>query len=109
MGLDTLRGAAVRAAGSDHWDRLALTRIRHDLFTAQRHLAAEALASAKDMISDEAGFGRGAAAVRLWAKNRATDLERTRAFLSELERSGPPSVSKLALANSQIQKMAAGS
>jgi glutamate dehydrogenase len=109
MGLDTLRGNASRAAGSDHWDRLALTRIRHDLFTAQRHLAAEALASAKDMITDEAGFGRGAAAVRLWAKNRATDVERTKAFLAELERSGPPSVSKLALANSQIQKMAAGS
>jgi glutamate dehydrogenase len=106
MGLDTLRGGAAKISGGDHWDRLALNRILDDLFTAQRQLAGDALARAKDMISDEAGFARGAAAVRLWVKNRAEDVERARAFLAELERGGQPSVAKLSLANSQIQKMA---
>ncbi len=109
IGLDTLRGSANRIAGTDHWDRLALRRILDDLFTAQRSMAADALTKARDMISDEAGFARGAAAVRLWTKNRTADVERTRAFLAELERGGQPSVAKLSLANSQIQKIASQS
>ncbi len=109
IGLDTLRGSAAKIAGSDHWDRLALRRILDDLFTAQRMMAADSLTRARDMISDEAGFARGAAAVRLWAKNRTADVERTRVFLAELEKGGQPSVAKLSLANSQIQKIASPS
>jgi NAD-specific glutamate dehydrogenase len=38
---------------------------------------------------------------------RKDDIDRTLNFLSELERAGDASISKLALANSQIQKLAA--
>ena len=49
----------------------------------------------------------GAAAVRSWAKLRQGDVEQTANFLAQLERAGEPSIAKLSLANSQIQKMAA--
>jgi len=46
-------------------------------------------------------------AVAAWAERRAAEIERTRDFLAELERGGDPTIAKLALANSQIQKLAA--
>ena len=49
----------------------------------------------------------GAAAVRSWAKLRVSDVDQTANFLGQLERGGDPSIAKLSLANSQIQKMAA--
>ena len=57
----------------------------------------------------QAGSGQldGAAAVRSWAKLRLSDVEQTANFLAQLERGGEPSIAKLSLANSQIQKMAA--
>jgi NAD-specific glutamate dehydrogenase len=41
-----------------------------------------------------------------WAAFRHDDIERTANFLSELERGGEATIAKLALANSQIQKLA---
>jgi NAD-specific glutamate dehydrogenase len=37
---------------------------------------------------------------------RRQDVERTVSFLSELERAGDATIAKLALANSQVQKLA---
>jgi glutamate dehydrogenase len=99
VGLDRLRALAARIAPNDHWDRLALRRIMDDLFSAQRLLACDALV-----------HGRGQpdqAAVESWAKLRASDIAGMVSFLSELERGGEASIAKLALANSQIQKLAA--
>ena len=99
VGLDRLRALAARIPTADHWDRLALRRILDDLYAAQRTISAEVLS---------AGGSEGAAAVEIWRKRRRDDVERTLNFLNELERSGDASLSKLALANSQIQKLAAG-
>jgi len=98
VGLDRLRALAGRIAATDHWDRLALRRIVDDLYAAQRLLAYEALAHAQ---------GNEAGAVENWGKVRRQDVERTVTFLSELERGGEATIAKLALANSQIQKLAA--
>jgi len=98
VGLDRLRALAARIPTADHWDRLALRRILDDLYAAQRTISAEVLS---------AGGSEGAAAVEIWRKRRRDDVERTLNFLNELERSGDASLSKLALANSQIQKLAA--
>ncbi|HXJ02802.1 MAG TPA: hypothetical protein VNH44_16395, partial [Micropepsaceae bacterium] len=99
VGLDRLRALAGRIVLADHWDRLALRRIVDDLFSAQRLLACDALARGKDQPEQPA--------VEAWSKFRAADIERTASFLSELERGGEASIAKLALANSQIQKLAA--
>ena len=98
VGLDRLRALATRIAVADHWDRLALRRIVDDLFSAQRLLACDALAHGQGQPET--------AAVEAWAKLRAGDIERTVSFLSELERGGEASIAKLALANSQVQKLA---
>lgn len=82
---------------ADHWDRLALRRINDDLFSAQRLLAADAL-----KLTPENPAG----AADIWSKQRAADIERTLSFLAELESGGDASIAKLALANSQIQKLA---
>jgi glutamate dehydrogenase len=99
VGLDRLRSLANRIIAADHWDRLALRRIVDDLYSAQRLLACDALARARSLPA-------GGSVVEGWAKLRHDDIERTASFLSELERGGEATIAKLALANSQIQKLA---
>ena len=57
-------------------------------------------------MKPDSGQFDGAAAVRSWAKLRLSDIEQTANFLEQLERGGEPSIAKLSLANSQVQKMA---
>ena len=96
VGLDRLRALASRIATGDHWDRLALRRMVDDLFSAQRLLAGDAIGQGKDTPD----------AVESWTELRKADVERTLAFLGELEKTGEASIAKLALASSQIQKLA---
>jgi glutamate dehydrogenase len=98
LGFDRLRALANRIVASDHWDRLALRRIVDDLYAAQRLLACDALTHRPEASADP---------IESWAKRRHAEVERTLAFLAELERGGEASIAKLALANSQIQKLAA--
>jgi glutamate dehydrogenase len=102
IGIDRLRALAERIVSTDHWDRLALRRIIDDLYMAQRLLGAEAL-----RLAGDAKPADGTSAVRSWAKLRQSDVDQTANFLAQLERGGEPSIAKLSLANSQIQKMAA--
>jgi glutamate dehydrogenase len=99
VGLDRLRVLAGRIVTTDHWDRLALRRIIDDLYSAQRLLAGDALLRA-------ARLPQGTDATAAWAKLRSQEIERTASFLSELADGGDASIAKLALANSQIQKLA---
>jgi glutamate dehydrogenase len=99
VGLDRLRALAGRIVTADHWDRLALRRIIDDLYSAQRLLAGDALLRV-------AHLPVGTNATEAWAKLRAQEMERTASFLSELAEGGDASIAKLALANSQIQKLA---
>ncbi len=97
-GLDRLRALAARIVTADHWDRLALRRMEDDLYSAQRLMACEALITAK---------GNAAAAVDQWRDSRRDDISSIVNFINEIERGGDASIAKLALANSQIQKLAA--
>jgi glutamate dehydrogenase len=99
VGLDRLRVLAGRIVTADHWDRLALRRIIDDLYSAQRLLAGDALLRA-------ASLPVGTDAMAAWAKLRHQEIERTASFLSELAEGGDASIAKLALANSQVQKLA---
>ncbi|HEX5278634.1 MAG TPA: NAD-glutamate dehydrogenase [Micropepsaceae bacterium] len=97
-GLDRLRALATRIAGVDHWDRLAVRRMQDDLYSSQRSMACEALAAAK---------GDVAAAVDQWRNMRREDIGSILNFIGDIERGGDASIAKLALANSQVQKLAA--
>jgi glutamate dehydrogenase len=106
VGIDRLRGLAVRIVATEHWDRLAIRRIADDLFAGQRALTAEALA----LLQDDKTQGTradGAAAVQAWTDAHGETLARAKGFLDALERSGDLSIAKLTLANSQIRELAA--
>ena len=103
VGLDRLRGLALRIAASEHWDRLAIRRIVDDLYAGQRALAAQALAGIE---SGKTGRDEGHEAVEAWTQRRTDALARTRSFLGELERTGDLSIAKLTLANSQVHALA---
>jgi glutamate dehydrogenase len=106
VGLDRLRGLAMRINASEHWDRLAIRRIVDDLFAGQRALTAQVLAPFEGDKTDTTRED-GAREAALWAEAHKDALERTRNFLNELERTGDLSVAKLTLANSQIHELAA--
>ncbi|MGA9794986.1 MAG: NAD-glutamate dehydrogenase [Rhizomicrobium sp.] len=103
VGLDRLRGLALRITASEHWDRLAIRRIVDDLFAGQRALTGETLADCED----KATRADGAQAADAWAAKHADTLARTKSFLNELERTGDLSIAKLTLANSQIHELSA--
>jgi glutamate dehydrogenase len=96
VGLDRLRALSREIVAKEHWDRLAIRRMVDDLYAAQRGLAADALKGARRKDGD---------AVAAWGEARKDDIARVLAFLTELERGNVPSIAKLALANSQIQKL----
>jgi glutamate dehydrogenase len=106
VGLDRLRALAGEIVSADHWDRLALRRIVDDLYAAQRLLTGAALTQLQKSAKGP-GAAEAAQAARDWAKARQQDLDGTAKFLAELARSGEPTIAKLSLANSQIQKLAA--
>jgi glutamate dehydrogenase len=103
VGIDRLRVLAAAVPALDHWDRLALRRIVDDLYGAQRQLADLALGTEPAETAES-----GVAAVTAWAAAHEDEIGRTLGFLAELE-GAAPSVAKLSLANSRIQKMASGS
>ena len=102
VGLDRLRGLALRINASEHWDRLAIRRIVDDLFAGQRSLTAQ-------VLEHHSGKSRadGVKVADEWAAKHADTLARTKSFLDELERTGDLSIAKLTLANSQIHELSA--
>jgi len=104
VGLDRLKTQISSISTSEHWDRLALLQLSGDLRTAQRKLAAVALAEGENITREP---NAGQAAAKSWAALREAELAPVRAFLEEVEGGGAPTIGKLALAAGQIQKLAA--
>ena len=101
IGVDRLRLAAERMNLPEHWDRLAVRRLIDDLAVHQRALASRALANGAK------GDNRatGAAAVEAWSSAHGEQVERVRALITDLERSGTFTVARLTLAASQIRDL----
>jgi glutamate dehydrogenase len=102
LGLDRIRLLAGRIASPEHWDRMAIRRLVDDLFAAQRILAQNLLPALPKQAEPE----DAAKALLEWSRKNQDTLERTRAFLAQLESAGDLSIAKLTLANSQIHKLA---
>ena len=103
IGLDQLRALAGQIVSADHWDRLALRRIVDDLYMAQRLLTAEALQRCirnrgSAMARPRCAHGRNCV---------KTTSSKSRISSPSSNAAGEPSIAKLSLANSQIQKVAA--
>ncbi len=105
VGFDRLRALSDQVVSADHWDRLALRRTIDDLYAAQRILTDDALKNAGTNLAG-ADRVKGTVFVRSWATTRQADIARVLAFLDELERTGVPTIAKVALANSQVQRLA---
>jgi glutamate dehydrogenase len=101
IGVDRLRLAADRMNLVEHWDRLAVRRLIDDLAVHQRDLAARALS--KHVVGSDRVAG--SAAVEGWASSHREQVERVNTLVSDLERSGTFTVSRLTLAAGQIRDL----
>jgi glutamate dehydrogenase len=93
--LDRIAGAASEISVADYFDRLALDRALDSIGDAERQLTAA-------MVRDGA---TGAEAVEAWVKPRQAEVERIRAAIHEIGRSGL-TVSKLSVAASLLGDLA---
>jgi glutamate dehydrogenase len=95
--LDRIVGAARGIVVNDYFDRLALDRALDSIGAAERRLTAEMLGNG----------AAGAAAVELWVKPRAGEVERIRSAVHEIAGSGM-TLSKLAVAASLLGDLVRG-
>ena len=95
--LDRIVGAARGITVNDYFDRLALDRALDSIGAAERRLTAEMLGNG----------AAGAAAVDLWVKPRAGEVERIRTAVHEIAGSGL-TLSKLAVAASLLGDLVRG-
>jgi glutamate dehydrogenase len=95
--LDRIVGAARGIVVNDYFDRLALDRALDSIGVAERRLTAEMLGNG----------AAGAAAVELWVKPRAGEVERIRSAVHEIAGSGM-TLSKLAVAASLLGDLVRG-
>jgi glutamate dehydrogenase len=95
--LDRIVGAARGIVVNDYFDRLALDRALDSIGAAERRLTAEMLGNG----------AAGAAAVELWVKPRAGEVERIRTAVHEIAGSGL-TLSKLAVAASLLGDLVRG-
>jgi glutamate dehydrogenase len=89
--LDRIVGAARSITVNDYFDRLALDRALDSIGEAERRLTAEMLGNG----------AAGAAAVEIWVKPRAHEVERIRTAVHEIAGSGL-TLSKLSVAASLL-------
>ena len=92
--LDWLRSVSRQIKPADHWERIALVRLMADLRAQQSAIGAAALA--------QEGVKPGTASIAKWAETNAETSERADRLIEELRASGALSVSKLAVASSQL-------
>jgi glutamate dehydrogenase len=95
--LDRIVGAARAITVNDYFDRLALDRALDSIGEAERRLTAEMLGNG----------AAGAAAVEIWVKPRAHEVERIRTAVHEIAGSGL-TLSKLSVAASLLGDLVRG-
>ncbi len=100
FGLDWLRSAARQIGPADHWERIALGRLMGDIRAQQSAIGAAALAIK--------GAKPGAKSIEKWCAENAELADRADRLIGELRQGGTLSVSKLAVASSQLRSLVGG-
>ena len=100
FGLDWLRSAARQIKPADHWERIALGRLMGDIRSQQSGIGAAALAVK--------GAKPGSTSIEAWVKANAELADRADRLIGELRQGGGLSVSKLAVASSQLRACVTG-
>ncbi|MEO1040251.1 MAG: NAD-glutamate dehydrogenase [Pseudomonadota bacterium] len=111
---DELRGSGGRISSDLHWDRLAVRRLIEDLYASQLSIS-EAMIG----FAGEAGGSHQSrvetpdrdwaeALVDAWQSAHAVDVDRADAALDELAASGGWTLSKVAIASTQLRELAQG-
>ncbi|MDT8344417.1 MAG: NAD-glutamate dehydrogenase [Thermohalobaculum sp.] len=97
FGLDWLRASARGLMTSDHWERIAVSRLVSDLRSQQSLIAAAALDAQADCT--------GTACIDGWAAAHAEAVTRAERLVRELNEGGALTVAKLAVASSQFRSI----
>ncbi|MCL5777156.1 NAD-glutamate dehydrogenase [Limibaculum sp. FT325] len=97
FGLDWLRASARGLAATDHWERIAVSRLVADLRSQQSLIAAAAL--------DADATSTGADCIDGWCGVHAEAVTRAERLVRELNEGGELSVAKLAVASSQFRSI----
>ena len=111
---DELRGSGGSISSDVHWDRLAVRRLIEDLYASQL-----AISEGLIVFAGEAGgtHAKGVEApdrawaetlVDAWQSAHAVEVDRADAALDELVQSGAWSLSKVAIATTQLRELAQG-
>src|SRR5262249_11377152 len=101
FGLDWLReaAAALRAATTQHWDKMALGAIVDDLYGHQFALTRAILA---------AGEGAPHERIEAWSKQRAGVVAQAAKLIDDLRTAGTTDLAMLAVANRQLRALVGG-
>ena len=109
---DRLRGLGGEVSSDLHWDRLAVRRLMEDFYASQQTFTASAMHFARDAggsLADGVEQPDGDWAemlVEAWCTANEEEAGRFDAGLAELDASGPWTLSKLAIASTQLREMA---
>jgi glutamate dehydrogenase len=106
-GLDDVRAAVAQTKTTDHWDRVATSRLVEDFMSEQVALTACACqhAKTKGMAGTDAKWAKSV--IESWSSLNKAELEKTRLAVEELKASpGGWSFAKLAIANAQLKGLA---
>ncbi len=97
LGLDHLRSRARSLRISEHWEKVAVSRLVDDLLFQQRSLTLSVVSSLTASAEDT---------VRQWLEDNQSAIERTMSGLADMETDSGLTMAKLSLAASQIRDLA---
>ncbi|GGE43222.1 glutamate dehydrogenase [Marinicauda pacifica] len=109
---DRLRGVGSQLSSTLHWDRLAMRRLIEDLYASQQTIVSAMIAHARKSggqlsAGAEAPDGDWASAVvDAWQTENESEVDRADGAVEELTNSGAWTLSKVAIASTQLRELA---
>ncbi|MCF8880313.1 NAD-glutamate dehydrogenase [Hyphobacterium sp. SN044] len=109
---DRLRSMGGEVSSDLHWDRLAVRRLIEDLYASQYTVAASAMRHARESGGalakgiEEPGGEWAQDVIEAWSVANAEEAGRVDSAIEELDTTGSWTLSKLAIASTQLREMA---
>ena len=110
---DKLRGVGSQLSSTLHWDRLAMRRLIEDLYASHQAIVEAMIAHARKAGGQlEAGVESpdkawAQSVVDAWQTENEHEVDRADAAIEEISASGPWTLSKVAIASTQLRELAA--